>query len=194
MKNELLAHLHSTPALGDSPGTGSRITSNITLFPMILRPDGDPSCFDTAKFKKECEELHILLDFVPTCTPQHNRAERAIEAIDYKARVSLVDAPHMDFNEHYYDASSCATYLHNRVVGSRGKTPYEIVKGQQPMLSHIVPFGCKGVAHIPKGSGRRKDTNERGEQVCHVGYRSPFSHEYKIYTLNGATRHSIHVD
>ena len=160
----------------------------ITLVPITLRPDGDPSSFDNEAFQRECQERHILLDFTPTYTPQHNRAERAIEAIDYKARVSLVDAPHMDFNSHYFDASSSAVYLHNRIVGSRGKTPYEHVKRQQPMLSHIVPIGCKGVVHINKESGRRKDVNNRGELVYHIGYRSPFSHEYKYVTMGGATR------
>jgi hypothetical protein len=99
--------------------------------PMTLRSDGDPSCVDNRFFKSTAEELGILLDFTSTYTPQHNRAERAIEAIDYKARVALIDAPHPDFNSHYYDASASAVYLHNRLVGSRGKTPYEHVKHQR---------------------------------------------------------------
>ena len=50
---------------------GVSIVPNITL-----RPDGDPSCFDTDKFKKACADpsMNILLDFTPTDTPQHNRA------------------------------------------------------------------------------------------------------------------------
>ena len=182
-KNELLSHSCVVPA--DTQPTDNRVTDNIvsTSLPsrvsqtMTLRPDGDPSCFDNAVFKQECEKLNILIDFTPTYTLQHNRAERAIEAIDYKARVSLIDAPHLDFNEHHYDASASAAYLHNRPVGSRGKTPYEVIKHQQPMISHIVPFGCKCVAHIHKESGRRGTNNGRGEPVYNIGYRSPFSHE-----------------
>ena len=144
----------------------------------ILRPDGDPSCFDNVAFKGECDRLGIRLDFTPPYTPQHNKAERAIEAIDFKARVSLVDAPHMDFNTHYFHASSSAVYLHNRMVGTRGKTPFELMFDLQPMISQIMPFGCRGVAHIPKESGRREQ--HRGEEVCLVGYRSPTSNQWRV--------------
>ena len=195
-KHELLSHSSVFPVI-DQPVSASDqpVSDRAVSQTMTLRPDGDPSCFDNSAFKQECEKLHILIDFTPPYTPQHNRAERAIEAIDYKARVSLIDAPHLDFNDHYYDASASATYLHNRLVGSKGKTPYEWLKHQQPMISHIVPFGCKGVAHIHKESGRRGTSNGRGEPVYNIGYRTPFSHQYKyIAEDRKSVRHSIHVD
>ena len=88
--------------------------------------------------------LGFHVDFTPPHTPQHNKVERGIGSIDFKARVSSFTAPHLDFNTHYLDASLVATYLHNRVVGSKGKTPFEMVKGSQPMTPHGMPFGCSG--------------------------------------------------
>ena len=82
-----------------------------------------------------CSALHTLAE------QQH---KRAIEAIDFKTRVSLLDAPHLDLDFCYLDASMAAVYLHNRLVGSNGKTPYEFVKKSQPMITHLMPFGVQG--------------------------------------------------
>ena len=162
---------------------------------VTLRPDGDLSRVDCEKFKSKAKSLEFHVDFTPPYTPQHNKAERSIKSIDFKARVSLIDAPHLDFNTHYLDASFAAAYLHNRVVGSKGKTPFEMVKGSQPMISHVMPFGCSGVNHIPVSSGRRKDNPNRGEEVHHIGYRGPLSNQYKVITVEDKkVRHTIHVD
>ena len=152
-------------------------------YTVTLRPDGNHLCFDCEEFKPKAKSLSFHVDFTPPYTPRHNKAGRGIESIDFKARVLLIDAPHLDFNTHYLDVSLAVTYLHNRVVGSQGKKPFEIVKGSQPMISHVMPFGCSGVNHIPVSSGGRKDNPNRGEEVQHIGYRGPLSNQYKVITV-----------
>jgi len=80
-----------------------------------IRPDGDPSCFDTYAFKEACAKRNFIWDPTPPYTPEHNAAERAIEAIDFKARVSLLDAPHLDFDFYYLDASVAAVHSSTQV-------------------------------------------------------------------------------
>lgn len=50
----------------------------------------------------------------------------------------------------YGDAILTATYLHNRLIHTgASKTPYELLKGQSPKISHLRPFGCIAYVHVP---------------------------------------------
>ena len=134
---------------------------------------------------------------LPPYTPQRNRAERAIQTVDMMARTMLIDAPHLEFSRYYYDASLAAAYTHNRVVGSRGKTPYELLKLEQPFIKHMIPFGCKGYMHAEIAKrGKKVPSHYRAEEVYMIGYRTPFSTQWKVETLDDERRtlHSIHVD
>ena len=171
-------------------------------YTVTLRPDGNPPCFhllrpgdDPERFKSKARSLGFHVDFTPPYTPQHNKAERGIESIDFKVRVLLIDAPHLDFNTHYLDTSLSATYLHNRIVDPQGKAPFEMVEGSQPMMSHVMLFGCSGVNHVLVSSGRRKDNPDRGEQDHRIDYRGPLSNQYKVVTIEDKkVRHTIHAD
>lgn len=80
---------------------------------------------------------------------------------------------------------------------TRGKTPYELVKGQQPMIKHLVPFGCIGYMHAEKSKvGNKIPDHHRAEEVLMLGYRSPFSNIWKVQVQDDQKRvlHSIHVD
>lgn len=168
----------------------SKLAHSVTIV-----TDGDGAF--RGPYTEACNAIGIRHDFTPPYTPQHNRAERAILRIDTMARVSLVDAPHVDYGPHYYEASKCASYVHNRVVGTRGKTPYELVKHQQPMIKHLIPFGCKGYLHAHTELKRKQlPLGHRAEEVIMLGYRSPFSNQWRVEVQSSPKRvtFSIHVD
>lgn len=83
---------------------------------------------------------------------QNGVAERQNRTIIESARCML-HATGQHFSsmlELWAEATSCAVYLRNRVLGKalEGKTPYEAWTGRKPSLSHI--FGCTAYAHIPR--------------------------------------------
>lgn len=161
-----------------------------------FRPDNDSASYGSL-FQEELKRHKFAYDPLPPYSQARNKAERAIEAIDFKARTMLIDAPHIDFEPHYFDATQCATYTHNRVVGSRGKTPYELVKNEQPMIKQMIPFGCIGYMHAEKQKrGTKVPPHVRSEEVYMLGYRSPFSHMWKVQVQDDDKRvlYSIHVD
>lgn len=165
-------------------------------YQVTFRFDNDPASYGS-DFQQALKHRQFAYDPLPPYTPARNMAERAIQAIDVKARTMLIDAPHVDFEPHYFDASLCATYLNNRTVGTRGKTPFEFVKGAQPMIKHLVPFGCFGYMHAEAHKiGNKIPNHHRAEQVIMLGYRSPFSNIWKVQAQDDQRRvlHSIHVD
>nr|GEY15240.1 hypothetical protein [Tanacetum cinerariifolium] len=77
-------------------------------------------------------------------TPQQNRvAERKNRTLIEAARSMLVDSklPTMFWTE----AVSTACYVLNRVsiTNPHNKTPYELLSGKVPNISHLKPFGCQ---------------------------------------------------
>lgn len=164
-------------------------------YPVSIVSDGDG--IYGQPFTTLCEELNLHHDPIAPYTPEHNKAERAIQAIDSRARALLIDAPWLDFYEFYYLASEHSAYLHNRTVGTRGKTPYELVKGQQPPIDHLIPFGCRGYLHADKRSGKRGNKlppGQRSERVTMVGFRGLFSNQWRVMDHTGRITPSIHVD
>ena len=66
-----------------------------------------------------------------------------------------------------------AAYLLNRTPTKKltYKTPYEIVTGKKPSLSHLHQIGCKAFA-LEHGIPRREKMNERAHIGYHLGYAS----------------------
>ena len=164
-----------------------------STYPITIVSDGDGSF--QSPFTVACAAEGIRHEFTPPHTPQHNRAERAILSIDTMARTALVDAPYLEFAVYYQDASDYATYVHNRTVGIRGKTPFELTQGKQPMIKHLRPFGCQGFLHAPKGKRPDLPAGHRAQEVHLLGYRSPISNQWKVLIMETKrTVFSIHVD
>ncbi len=180
----------------DSVATVQELKLRHGLERAVIKTDGCGS-YGPA-FTAACSNLNLIHETLPPYTPQHNLAERSIYSIDAKARTALVDAPHVEFFEYYPKAVHHSAYVHNRTLGSRGCTPYELLKGVQPMISHLVPFGCIGYMHADKDSAKRKrlPPGHRAEEVLMIGYRSPFSRQWKVELRDASKRilHSIHVD
>lgn len=91
---------------------------------------------------------------MPKTPEQNGVAERQNRTIIESARCMLhsTGQPLESSRELWTEATNCAVYLRNRVLGKalENKTPYEAWTGRKPNLSHIRIFGCTAFAHIPR--------------------------------------------
>ncbi|GKB94490.1 putative ribonuclease H-like domain-containing protein, partial [Tanacetum coccineum] len=99
--------------------------------------------FKNSKLIELCGSKGIRRDYSNARTPQQNGvAERKNRTLIEAARTMLADSklPTMFWTE----AVSTACYVLNRVLVTRphNKTPYELLSGKVPNISHLKPFGC----------------------------------------------------
>ncbi|GKE41844.1 putative ribonuclease H-like domain-containing protein [Tanacetum coccineum] len=99
--------------------------------------------FKNSKLIELCGSKGIKRDYSNARTPQQNGvAERKNRTLIEAARTMLADSklPTMFWTE----AVSTACYVLNRVLVTRphNKTPYELLSGKVPNISHLKPFGC----------------------------------------------------
>ncbi|GJS20065.1 putative ribonuclease H-like domain-containing protein [Tanacetum coccineum] len=99
--------------------------------------------FKNSKLIELCGSKGIRRDYSNARTPQQNGvAERKNRTLIEAARTMLADSklPTMFWTE----AVSTACYVLNRVLVTKphNKTPYELVSGKVPNISHLKPFGC----------------------------------------------------
>jgi hypothetical protein len=68
-------------------------------------------------------------------------------------------------------AFTTSVYLENRSPDSSldFKTPYELWKGSQPNLSHLVHFGCHAVVYVEK-SDQASKFSASGVEAVFLGY------------------------
>ncbi|GKF31396.1 putative ribonuclease H-like domain-containing protein, partial [Tanacetum coccineum] len=81
------------------------------------------------------------------------------------------------------EAVSTACYVLNRVLVTRphNKTPYELLSGKVPKISHLKPFGCHVTIlntsdHLGKFEGK-------ADEGFHVGYSAHIK-AYRVYNLS----------
>ncbi|GJY06732.1 ribonuclease H-like domain-containing protein [Tanacetum coccineum] len=121
-------------------------------------------------------------DYSNAKTPQQNGvAERKNRTLIEAARTMLADSklPTMFWTE----AVSTACYVLNRVLVTRphNKTPYELLSGKVPNISHLKPFGCHVTIlntsdHLGKFEGK-------ADEGFIVGYAA-HSKAYRVYNLS----------
>jgi hypothetical protein len=102
-------------------------------------------------------------------TPQQNGvSERQNRTIIESAR-SMITATNQS-RELWAEASNCAVYLRNRVIGKAlpEMTPYEAWFGRKPNLSHLRMFGCSAYMHIP--ADERSKFSPKARKCVFVGY------------------------
>lgn len=83
-------------------------------------------------------------------TPEQNGvAERYNRTIIEGARAMLIDAQLP--KKYWLLAMRTMSYLRNRspTRANNYKTPYEVFYSKKPDLSHVNPFGCEVMVHIP---------------------------------------------
>lgn len=126
--------------------------------------------YTSEEFKRFCKEAGIVLDYVPSYTPQLNGvSERMNRTLCDKMRAMLNDS---ELDQKYWgEALLTATYLTNRTSTEtlQGRTPYELWYRRKPDLSHLRVFGCRAYSHIPKPI-RGSKLADRGQPLTMIGY------------------------
>ncbi|GJY73572.1 putative ribonuclease H-like domain-containing protein [Tanacetum coccineum] len=138
--------------------------------------------FKNSKLIELCGSKGIKRDYSNARTPQQNGvAERKNRTLIEAARTMLADSklPTMFWTE----AVSTACYVLNRVLVTRphNKTPYELLSGKVPNISHLKPFGCHVTIlntsdHLGKFEGK-------ADEGFIVGYAA-HSKAYRVYNLS----------
>nr|GEX75407.1 retrovirus-related Pol polyprotein from transposon TNT 1-94 [Tanacetum cinerariifolium] len=135
-----------------------------------------------AKLIDLCREKGIKRDYSNARTPQQNGvAKRKNRTFIEATRFMLVDSklPTMFWTE----AVSTACYVLNRmsITNPHNKTPYELLSGKVPNISHLKPFGCQVTIlntsdHLGKFEGK-------ANEGFLVGYAAN-SKAYRVYNLS----------
>ncbi|GAQ93615.1 Retrotransposon protein with reverse transcriptase and integrase domains [Klebsormidium nitens] len=120
-------------------------------------------------------------------------AERLNRTLEEKGRALLEDAglgPEL-----WAEAMVTPNYTRNRVPSSvHGKTPWEMIYGEKPDLSHLRVFGARVYIHVPKG--KRKKMEPVSERRVFLGYE-PNSKSYRVLRERDGTvltSHNVIVD
>jgi len=123
----------------------------------ILRFDegGEYRKDELIKYRKD---HGILQQFIVPHTPQQNGVtERKNRTLVVCAR-SMLKGKDLS-NGFWAEALNTAVYLKNRspTKSLEFKTPYEALYGFKPVVKHLIVFGSKAFAHIPKEDRRKLD-------------------------------------
>ncbi|GJU64016.1 putative ribonuclease H-like domain-containing protein [Tanacetum coccineum] len=132
--------------------------------------------------KNQLNKKGIKKDYSNARTPQQNGvAERKNRTLIEAARTMLADSklPTMFWTE----AVSTACYVLNRVLVTRphNKTPYELLSGKVPNISHLKPFGCHVTIfntsdHLGKFERKADEGYTRFKSNPPVGTQDPHIH------------------
>ncbi|OXA39841.1 Copia protein [Folsomia candida] len=123
-------------------------------------------------------EKGIIYDYTSAgCSQSNGKIERDVRTIRNTARALLFEVGLSP--AFWQDAVATAIYTLNRLLSStnKDKTPYELLFGRKPNLSHARIFGCAASARIltPKG-----DWTTRTREGIFVGH-IPDTREYKLW-------------
>lgn len=135
--------------------------------------------FISSEFKVFCETTGIVRHFTAPYSPQQNGVvERRNRTLMGMTRSILkgTECPNYLWGE----AVRHSTYLINRVATRvlELKTPYEVLKGKKPNVSHIRIFGCVGYAKVD--IPHLKKLENRSRMLVHLG-TEPGSKAYRMY-------------
>jgi hypothetical protein len=110
-----------------------------------------------------------ILGSVPHQPQQNGRAERFNRTIVEKAQALRFDAC---LPESWWEFSvTHAVHLYNRTPIKRlqWRTPYELLKGEQPDVGHLKVFGCGAYVYLPEDV-RANKLAPRSELMIFLGY------------------------
>ena len=106
---------------------------------------------------------------VPYMHQQNGKAEHVIRTVEGRVLAMLHFA---GLSQTYWgEAALTAAYLHNRTESQAlpsGKTPYEMLHGARPNISHLRIWGCRGFARIPLELQQKLGPKSR--EVLFMGY------------------------
>ncbi|KAI0497222.1 hypothetical protein KFK09_020444 [Dendrobium nobile] len=128
--------------------------------------------FENKRFGNFCEDKGISHNFSAPRTPQQNGvAERKNRTLVEAARAMLAE---YSLPKYFWaEAVNTACYVLNRVNvrAKLEKTPYEILKGRTPNLSHLHVFGCKVFIHN-NGKSHLGKFDPKSDEGVFLGYSS----------------------
>ncbi|KAI0488458.1 hypothetical protein KFK09_028290 [Dendrobium nobile] len=128
--------------------------------------------FKNERFGDFCEDEGISHNFLAPRTPQQNGvAERKNRTLVEAARAMLAE---YSLPKYFWaEAVNTACYVLNRVNvrAKLEKTPYEILKGRTPNLSHLHVFGCKVFIHN-NGKSHLGKFDPKSDEGVFLGYSS----------------------
>ena len=118
---------------------------------------------------------------VPYMHQQNGIAEWVIRTIEghLLAMLHLAGLPQTYWGE----AALTVAYLHNRTESCAlppGRTPYKMLHGQHPNLSHLCVWGCHAFAHIPLEMQAKLGPKSR--EVLFMGY-PPGVKGYRVHDV-----------
>ncbi|XP_075109223.1 uncharacterized protein LOC142181012 [Nicotiana tabacum] len=149
--------------------------------------------FDNAKFDEFCNENGITHNFSAPRTPQQNRVvERKNRTLEEMARTMLIDS---EIAKNFWvEGINTACYLVNRCMirSLLNKTPYELLNGIKPKLTHLRTFGCKCYV-LNNGNDQLGKFDAKSDKGIFLGHSSQ-SKAYKVYNKQTqCVEESIHV-
>jgi len=148
----------------------------------VLQCDED-KMFVANELKNWCIKNLVKLQTSP---PYHHAsngvAERGIQTVMDKTRTIMSE--HNAPDGYWEEAVDTAVYLLNRtpIKNINWKTPYEMLHGIIPDISHLVPFYSKGVYHLTKDE-RKNTLSKKGIECRMVGYNPYGKNQYRILLL-----------
>ncbi|KAK2422442.1 hypothetical protein QL285_032975 [Trifolium repens] len=148
--------------------------------------------FENNNFDKFCSKHGIEHNFSAPRTPQQNGVvERKNRILEELARTMLSGLP----KYFWADAISTASYVLNRAIirPILDKTPYKILKGRKPNLSHLHSFGCKCFI-LNNGKENLGKFDPKADEGIFLGY-SLSSKAYRVYNKRlQIVEESVHVN
>ena len=149
--------------------------------------------FVNSNFIEFCEERGIDHQFSSPRTPQQNGVvERKNRILEDMARTMLIAS---ELPSHWWaQAVDTACYILNRAMLRPiiKKTPYELLNGRTPSISHLRIFGCKCYVH-DNGKNSLGKFDPRSDEAIFLGYSSR-SKAYKVFNkTTNKVEESIHV-
>jgi len=151
----------------------------------ILRSDQGGE-YKSKAFNTYCKSNGIQQQFTVPHTPQQNGvAERWNRTLVESAR-SMLQGKNIS-NGFWAEAVNTAVYLKNRCPTKQlvFQTPFEVLHGYKPDVSHFKVFGCTAFAHIPKANRRKLDA--KSIKCVFIGYCT----NQKAYKLFDPSSHKL---
>ncbi|KAK8935338.1 hypothetical protein KSP39_PZI014000 [Platanthera zijinensis] len=134
--------------------------------------------FTSNQFNKFCMESGIRRELTAPYSPQQNGiVKRRNRTILEVARSMIL---HSGSPKSFWgEAITTVVYILNRLPSKslQKTTPYEVLHGQKPSMSHLKTFGCIAFTHINKGGGDKLES--KSQKCILLGY----SNESKAYRL-----------
>ncbi|GLI60618.1 hypothetical protein VaNZ11_002766, partial [Volvox africanus] len=117
--------------------------------------------FVNVRVKEFCTQRGVKHELSVPYTPQQNaKAEHLNRTLLDKMRTILAESGVP--KKWWHEALCTASYLRNRSPSSgKPKTPFELLIGTVPDVSHLRVFGCVAYIHVPKGQGDKLDPRAR---------------------------------